>query len=70
MHQNFIGSRSTFENLKLIQKKGAVFQTKLMPEHKDVLFKDLDNVLPEAHREKIWHMLLARWCEYEKLCNL
>lgn len=68
--QNFIGSRSTYENLKLIQGKDRIFQTKLMPEHKSILFEDLDTVLSEAHREKMWSMLLARWCEYEKLCDL
>ena len=31
---------------------------------------DLDSVLSETHLDKIWNMLWARWCEYEKLCNL
>lgn len=30
----------------------------------------LDCVLSEKHLNKIWDMLWARWCEYEKLCNL
>ncbi len=68
--QNFIGGRSTFDNLKLIKKKGIVFQSKLEVKHKETLFKDLDTVLTETHRKKIWDMLWSRWCEYEKLCNL
>lgn len=68
--QNFIGSRSTFENLNLVQDKGAVFQAKLKPEDKDFLLEDLSYVLSASHLNKIWEMLWARWCEYEKLCNL
>ena len=68
--QNFIGSRSTFENLNLIENKAGVFQTKLKWEDRDLLFEDLTSVLSETHLEKIWEMLWARWCEYETLCNL
>lgn len=68
--QNFIGSRSTYDNLNLIENKSAVFKSKLKPEDKDILFKDLSCVLSEAHIERIWDMLWARWCEYEKLCDL
>ena len=67
---NFIGGRSVLENLKLIKDKGNIFQTKLKPEHKEMLFKDLEMALSEVHREKLWNMLWERWCEYEKLCNL
>ena len=67
--QNFIGSRSTLENLNLINKKGNVFPAVLEEKHKEILLKDLDEVLSEAHREKIWEMIWSRWCEYEKLCN-
>jgi len=68
--QNFIGSRSTFENLRLITNKNAVFQSKLKPQDKEILFEDLSSVLSEAHLNKIWDMLWLRWCEYEKLCDL
>ena len=66
---NFIGSRSTFENLSLIKMKGNVFSAALEEKHKEIIFKDLDGVISEAHREKIWEMIWSRWCEYEKLCN-
>lgn len=68
--QNFIGGRSTLENLKLIRDKGNVFPAKLEQKHREILFKDLEAVLSEQHREKIWNMLWSRWCEYEKLCDL
>lgn len=68
--QNFIGSRSTFENLNLIADKSSIFPLKLEEEHKNILFHGLEHVITEKHREKIWKMLMGRWCEYEKLCNL
>lgn len=68
--QNYIGSRSTFDNLNLIADKNAVFQAKLTIQDKEILFEDLSSVLSETHLNKIWDMLLLRWCEYEKLCNL
>lgn len=68
--QNFIGSRSTYENLSLIKEKGEVFEAKLEKYHKEILFEDLSLVLSEEHLGKIWDMLWLRWCKYEKLCNL
>lgn len=68
--QNFIGSRSTFENLQLIEDKSAVFSSKLKPDDREILFADLSDVLSEDHLCKIWDMLWERWCIYEKLCDL
>lgn len=68
--QNFIGSRSTYDNLKYVANKKAVFTNTLKAEDKEFLLKDLDSVLSELHLNKIWEMLWARWCEYEKLCDL
>lgn len=68
--QNFIGSRSTFDNLSLIEKKQDVFSGELKLEDKDYLLADLEKVLSKTHLDKIWEMLWLRWCEYEKLCNL
>lgn len=68
--QNFIGGRSVFDNLNFIKDKKNVFQARLKPEDKAFLLADLSNVLSEKHLEKIWDMIWARWCEYEKLCNL
>ena len=68
--QNFIGSRSVFENLSLIANKKTVFQSELKLQDKEIICADLSSVLSETHLGKIWDMLWARWCEYEKLCNL
>jgi len=68
--QNFIGGRSTLENLKLAVNKKDIFQTTLKPQDREMLFADLTSVLSHRHLERIWDMLWARWCEYEKLCNL
>lgn len=68
--QNFIGGRSTFENLSLIAEKNTIFQSRLKEQDRDILFEDLSLVLSETHLRKIWDMLWTRWCEYEKLCNL
>ncbi|MBO5097776.1 MAG: hypothetical protein J6B96_05630 [Agathobacter sp.] len=68
--QNFFGSRSTYENLKYIEKKQNVFVNVLKEEDKELLLADLETVLSKEHWDKIWDMLWARWCEYEKLWNL
>lgn len=68
--QNFIGSRSTFENLKLIEDKKSIFKTPLKENDKSIMFEGLDEVLSEKHRDKIWEMIYTRWCVYESLCYL
>jgi len=68
--KNFIGSRSTYDNLKFVDNKKTLFPHMLKTQDKDILLKDLESVLPEIHLNKIWDMLWARWCEYEKLCDL
>ena len=68
--QNFIGSRSTYDNLKYVVNKKDVFSRVLKIEDRDILFKDLETVLSKSHLDKIWDMLWARWCEYEKLWDL
>ena len=68
--QNFIGSRSTLENLGLIAEKNNIFQTNLTLQDKEKLFKDLSFAISKTHQDKIWDMLWARWCQYEKLCDL
>lgn len=68
--QNFIGSRSNFENLRFVEGKKTIFSGRLSQEDKEVLLRDLEAVLSQTHLEKIWDMLWSRWCEYEKLCDL
>ncbi|MDR0220568.1 MAG: hypothetical protein LBI54_04075 [Lachnospiraceae bacterium] len=56
---NFIGTRSLQKNLALIDKK-IVFG-ELPPDFAPTLFADLDEALPEKHREKIASIISKRW---------
>lgn len=67
--QNFIGSRSTLENLALVHNKKSVFIGTLKPKDKEKIFEDLEEIIPPIHRDKIWEMLYQRWLHYESLCN-
>ena len=67
--QNFIGSRSTFENIGLVENKTMVFKGRLTEKERNLLFEDLEGVLSKEHLDKIWSMLYNRWLYYESLCN-
>ena len=56
---NFIGTRSLEENLGFIG--GPLGFRPLSAEVIEGLFRGLDEVLPEAHREKMKEMLRVRW---------
>lgn len=64
--QNFIGGYSCYDNLKLICDKKA-FAGILRPEHKQVIFEDLDGILSEVFIDKIWDMIWERYRMYENL---
>ena len=57
---NFIGSRSCYENLKYIKGK-SVFTGEIEAADRDYLFKDLDSILSPAHLDQIWLMLTERY---------
>lgn len=63
---NFIGSNSTEQNLKLIVNK-KVFKNRLGDSDKDFIFADLDSVISDVHIEKIWNMIIERYHHYENL---
>lgn len=67
--QCFVGSNSATDNLELIPvgKEPAVHPLK--PEHKTLLFKDLDYVLDKAWLDTIWDMIWERWIYYEDFCS-
>lgn len=65
--QNFIGSYSCFDNLKLIKNKKKKFMNRLQPNDKDTIFDGLDGVLPEIFVDKIWKMIYERYQIYENL---
>ena len=67
--QCFVGSRSSFENLKLIPKDEYPKLNPLHESDKAILFEGLDLVLPKSLQDKIWEMIWKRWCIYEDFCD-
>lgn len=66
---NYIGSRSTWENLRLIPKEKLPQLNPLKETDKAILLEGLDGVITQALQDKIWEMLWKRWCAYEDFCN-
>ena len=66
---NYIGSRSTRENLELIPKEKMPQLNPLIENDKFILMKDLDGILSQTMQDKIWEMIWKRWCTYEDFCN-
>ena len=67
MCNNFIGSRSTWENLKLIQKLPKL--NPLGENDRETLLAGLEDVIPMILQDKIWEMIWKRWCAYEDFCH-
>ncbi len=66
---NHIGSRSTWENLKLIPADKMPKLSPLRESDKEILLEGLDGVISQALGEKIWDMIWNRWCAYENFRN-
>lgn len=66
---NHIGTRSTWENLKLIPINKMPRFRPLLESDRDVLFEGLENVISQVLQDKIWEMIWKRWCVYEDFCN-
>lgn len=64
---NFIGSHSCYENLKLIASKKKPIKRKLKPSDKNIIFKDLNGILSQVFIDRIWEMIWERYCIYENL---
>ncbi|MCR4891372.1 MAG: hypothetical protein K5989_04200 [Lachnospiraceae bacterium] len=64
---NFIGSYSCYENLKLIDNKKGIFSAGLRKDDRDFLFRDMDTVLSPAFMDRIWQMIFERYQIYENL---
>ena len=67
--QCFVGTRSAYENLKLIPINEHPVINHLNKDDKTILFEDLDDALPKTWQDKIWEMIWERWCVYENLCS-
>lgn len=67
---NFLGSRSTYENLSLLTKDSVNFSGILTKKHKEVIFKDLDSVISDVFIDRIWDMIYGRYKVYESIRDL
>ncbi|SFU87174.1 hypothetical protein [Butyrivibrio sp. INlla21] len=67
---NFIGSRSTFDNLSLLTKESVKLTGILKPKHKKELFEGMDGVLSDVFIDRIWDMIYGRYKVYESLPNI
>lgn len=67
--QCFVGSRSVYENLKLIPPESMPALNPLKDSDRVALLEGLENVLPNVWRDKIWEMLIKRWNYYADFCN-
>ena len=65
---NFIGTRSLYENLKLIT--GPVQIKELLECARKRIFTGLDGILSELHRDTIWKILWERWKYAKTICDL
>lgn len=64
----FIGSRSTWENLKMIPADNMPVLHALKESDKEILLDGLEDVIPKKLQDKIWEMIWGRWCAYEDFC--
>ena len=66
---NFIGSKSTWDNLRIIPKDKMPKLTPLHESDRQVLLEGLDGVISQTLQDKIWEMIWKRWCAYEDFCH-
>ena len=66
---NFIGSSSTWENLRSIPKEKLPQLHALKETDRDFLMNGLDGIISQTLQDKIWEMIWKRWCAYEDLCH-
>ena len=66
---NFIGSKSTWDNLRIIPKDKMPKLTPLHESDRRILMEGLDGVLSQTLQDKIWEMIWKRWCAYEVFCH-
>ena len=66
---NFIGSRSTRENLNLISPDRMPTLSPLHESDKGDLMAGLDQIVPASLLDRIWDMIWKRWCYYEDFCH-
>lgn len=63
---NFLGTRSLEENVQRFVDPSLRIGA-LEERHQAVLLRSLEDVLPGAHREKIWQTIWKRWQRFEDI---
>ena len=66
---NYIGSKSTWDNLRIIPKDKTPELTPLHESDRQILLDGLDGVISPTLQNKIWEMIWKRWCAYEDFCH-
>lgn len=66
---NYIGSRSTWENLKLIPSEKMPKLNSLQESDREIIMEGLEDIIPQVLQDKIWEMIWKRWCAYEDFCH-
>lgn len=66
---NYIGSKSTRENLSLIPADKLPALISLREGDREILMEGLDGIISKTLQNKIWNMIWKRWCTYEDFCN-
>lgn len=69
MCNHSIGSRSTWENLKLIPPEKMPKLNPLRESDRTTIMEGLEDVIPPVLQDKIWEMIWKRWCAYEDFCH-
>ena len=64
---NFIGTRSCYENLALLPAGKKLFYGLLKPYHKEIIFDGLDGIISKILIDRIWEMIFERYQIYENL---
>lgn len=66
---NYIGSKSTWENLKLIPTDKMPELNNIKESDRQFIMDGLDGIISDTLQNKIWEMIWKRWCAYEDFCN-
>ena len=66
---NYIGSKSTWENLKLIPANKRLTANPLRESDREKIMEGLEGIISKGLQDKIWEMIWKRWCAYEDFCN-
>lgn len=66
---NYIGSQSTWDNLKLIPALKMPVLNPLSENDREIVMEGLDDVISPILQNKIWDMIWKRWSAYEAFCN-